>query len=61
MVERLNDGAENKNVAVFPEIDKRNPRKRKVTLRDVATLYGQGAISCSIDRKGYGEVTEERF
>ena len=41
MVERLNDGADKVATALFPEVDKRNPQKRKVTLRDVATLYGQ--------------------
>ena len=41
MVQRLNDGQAGKGGGTFPYIDGRNPRKRKVTFRDVATLYGQ--------------------
>ena len=41
LVQRLNDGVKSEKKALFTEIDLRNPRKRKVTLRDVAMLYGQ--------------------
>ena len=40
-VERLNDRKSPNATALFAEIDCRNPRKRKVTIRDVSTLYGQ--------------------
>ena len=41
MVERLTkNNAEAKSV-VFGEVDSRNPRKKKVTFRDVAVLYGE--------------------
>ena len=41
MVQRVNDGATIERKACFGEIDMRNPRKKKVTFRHVATLYGQ--------------------
>ena len=41
IVERLNDKKVIGSKAVFAEVDGRNPRRRKVTIRDVATLYGQ--------------------
>lgn len=40
-VERLNDGKDAASRATFAEIDGRNARKRKITIRDVALLYGQ--------------------
>jgi len=42
MVERCNgaDAAEGSRQACFAEVDMRNPRKRRVTTRDVALLYG---------------------
>ena len=41
LVELLNDKRPQVCKTTFGEIDARNPRKRKVTIRDVATLYGQ--------------------
>lgn len=40
MVERLNDCKSNRKRAIFGEIDARNKRKKKITFRDVAVLYG---------------------
>ena len=40
-VDKLNDRKSLNAMALFAEIDSRNPRKRKVTIRDVSTLYGQ--------------------
>ena len=37
----MNDRKSPNATALFAEIDSRNPRKRKVTIRDVSTLYGQ--------------------
>eukprot|EP00973_Karenia_brevis_P051267 7121397-Karenia_brevis.AAC.1 len=36
IVEQLNDGKEVSQKAAFIEVDGRNPRKRKVTIRDIA-------------------------
>ena len=41
MVELLNDRQSPGGKAAFGEVDFRNPRRRKITVRDVATLYGQ--------------------
>ena len=41
IVERLTHGNTEATSVVFGEIDARNPRRRKVTFRDVAVLYGQ--------------------
>ena len=41
MIELLNDNRKPEYRATFPEVDARNPRRRKVTIRDVATLHGQ--------------------
>eukprot|EP00973_Karenia_brevis_P072965 10135506-Karenia_brevis.AAC.1 len=41
MVGRINDKSEPVRKALFGEVDRRNPRRRKITFRDVATLYGQ--------------------
>ena len=41
IVERLNDAKAPKATKSFPIVDSRNPRKKKVTLKDVAELYGQ--------------------
>ena len=41
IVERLTDRKPAASNAFFAEVDMRNPRKRKVTLRDVSLLYGQ--------------------
>jgi len=41
MVERLNDAKTEEHSTAFAEVDYRNPRKRRVTLRDVCVLYGQ--------------------
>ena len=41
MVQRLNDGQKGKGAGAFPYVDGRNPKKKKVTFRDAATLYGQ--------------------
>ena len=41
IVERLNDQRDTKSGAIFADIDGRNPKRKKVTLRDVAMLYGQ--------------------
>ena len=40
-IELLNDRRPRQGKAYFAEVDKRNPRKRKVVFRDVAALYGQ--------------------
>ena len=41
MVERLTKSNADVKSVVFGEIDSRNPRKKKVTFRDVAVLYGE--------------------
>ena len=41
VVETLNDQRASVQSASFCEIDARNPRRRRVTIRDVAMLYGQ--------------------
>ena len=41
VVERLNDMLPAVWKSTYPEVDKRNPRRRKVTIRDTSTLYGQ--------------------
>ena len=41
LVETLNDNKIAQKKAQFMEVDNRNSRKRKITLRDVAVLYGQ--------------------
>ena len=41
IVELLNDKRPPAGKTTFGEIDARNPRRRKITIRDVATLYGQ--------------------
>eukprot|EP00973_Karenia_brevis_P049867 6924239-Karenia_brevis.AAC.1 len=41
MVERVNDKKVIEHRAIFAEVDRRNPVKKKITFRDVATLYGQ--------------------
>ena len=41
MVELLNDRQSPQGKTTFSEVDFRNPRRRKITIRDVATLYGQ--------------------
>ena len=41
MVEQLNDKKSRPGRTQFPDIDARNPRRRTVRLRHVATLYGQ--------------------
>ena len=41
IVESLNDQKVAGQTAVFAEVDARNPKRRKVTIRDVAMLYGQ--------------------
>ena len=40
MVQRVNDKKPIERKACFGEVDMRNARRRKVTFRDVATLYG---------------------
>ena len=40
-VERLNDKRTDAKKATFMEVDGRNPRRRRVTIREVAMLYGQ--------------------
>jgi len=40
-IELLNDKRRPDKVATFGEIDARNPKRRRITIRDVATLYGQ--------------------
>ena len=40
MVERLNDLRQHDKKTVFGEVDRRSRHKRKVTCKDVATLYG---------------------
>eukprot|EP00959_Pyramimonas_sp_CCMP1952_P198747 4156956-Pyramimonas_sp.AAC.1 len=39
-VERLSDGTTGGRKAQFAEVDMRNPRRRKVTIRDVTMLCG---------------------
>ena len=41
MVERLTKSNAEARSVVFGEVDSRNPRKKKVTFRDVAVLYGE--------------------
>ena len=41
VVETLNDQQPSVQAASFCEIDARNPRRRRITIRDVSTLYGQ--------------------
>ena len=41
VVETLNDSRPSDDAATFAEIDSRNPMKKKITIRDVAILYGQ--------------------
>ena len=41
VVEALNDGKANVQKAIFADVDARSPKNRKVTIRDVALLYGQ--------------------
>ena len=41
IVQRLNDHAAVARSAYFGQVDMRNPKRKKVTFRDVATLYGQ--------------------
>ena len=41
VVEQLNDKVKATSRTLFPVVDRRNPQRRKVELRDVATLYGQ--------------------
>ena len=41
VVQRMNDRVASEKSAVFGEVDFRNPRKKKVCVRDVAVLYGQ--------------------
>ena len=40
VIERLNDAGGATRKVQFAEIDMRNPRRRKVSLRDVSSLYG---------------------
>ena len=53
MVQRLNGGQKGKGADAFPYVDGRNPQKKKVTFRDVATLYGQRPTtrSCGTSRR----------
>ena len=41
VIETLNDQKPSVQAVSFCEIDARNPRRRKITIRDVSTLYGQ--------------------
>ena len=41
LIQMLNDKRKPEKSAVFAEIDMRNRKKKKVTIRDVAMLYGQ--------------------
>jgi hypothetical protein len=40
VVEHLNDRTKKSPKLLFAEVDRRNPRRRKITFRDVALLYG---------------------
>ena len=41
MVQRMNDHIREERRVVFGEVDSRNRKKKRVTFRDVALLYGQ--------------------
>ena len=41
LVERMNDKVTGERRSVFGEVDRRNPRRHRVTFKDVALLYGQ--------------------